>query len=381
VTTDPSLVSDDQSGWAGDGAREVHARLAAARLRRVHAEGASADGLIAALEDAPAHELAWALGAEGEEVVAGILDAAAELRGFGVLHDLSIPGSRANIDHVVVGAAGVTVIDTKAWSGAVRVSDRGVRIGGWNKRADLEAIVGQVELVADTLRESGFDVPVRGVLCLANRNAGAPLVGREASGVTIGTPEAVVASVSCAGPTTRADALTIMGVLERRFRPRAVVPVGTVLLVHPETPAPPAPSATRARRGRSRKHLTVAPPRRRARSAGRRRPVKGESLGALLARLALVGVLFWGALTALDHAGEHARLTPTQVLAMRPGLRARAVAAAGGQVHGPSIAWTPARARLRYRRGRCHIRIDVDRETARSAADGVLTIWSRCRTS
>jgi Nuclease-related domain len=42
-----------------------------------------------------------------------------------VLHDRRIPGSRANIDHIVVAPCGVFVIDAKNYKGRVEKRDRG----------------------------------------------------------------------------------------------------------------------------------------------------------------------------------------------------------------------------------------------------------------
>jgi hypothetical protein len=57
-------------------------------------------------------------GANGERRTAEILNAlAAKPGGPTVLHDLRIPGSNANVDHVVVSGRTVTIIDTKAWLG------------------------------------------------------------------------------------------------------------------------------------------------------------------------------------------------------------------------------------------------------------------------
>jgi hypothetical protein len=42
-----------------------------------------------------------------------------ERHGFRVLHDLQIPGSRANIDHLVIGPPGVFAVDTKNYSGRI----------------------------------------------------------------------------------------------------------------------------------------------------------------------------------------------------------------------------------------------------------------------
>ncbi len=45
--------------------------------------------------------------------------------GLGVLHDRRIPGSKANIDHIVVGPAGVFAIDTKRYTGKIERRDHG----------------------------------------------------------------------------------------------------------------------------------------------------------------------------------------------------------------------------------------------------------------
>jgi hypothetical protein len=37
-----------------------------------------------------------------------------------VFHDLAVPGSPANVDHLVIGPTGVFVIDSKRWRGRVR---------------------------------------------------------------------------------------------------------------------------------------------------------------------------------------------------------------------------------------------------------------------
>lgn len=65
--------------------------------------------------------------AAGELRTAKALDAAAGRRGgFTVLHDLTLPGSRANIDHVVVFASNVLLLDTKVWAAGRYVTQGGV---------------------------------------------------------------------------------------------------------------------------------------------------------------------------------------------------------------------------------------------------------------
>lgn len=69
----------------------------------------------------------WARGAAGEQATAALLAGLAPRR-WTVLHDLTVPGSRANIDHLVIGPTGLWVVDSKAFRGKVRA--RGPGEGG-----------------------------------------------------------------------------------------------------------------------------------------------------------------------------------------------------------------------------------------------------------
>jgi hypothetical protein len=71
----------------------------------------------------------WARGAAGELATAVLLE---ELpRGhWVVLHDLAVPGSRANVDHLVIGPTGVWVVDTKAYRARVTARRGRVTAGG-----------------------------------------------------------------------------------------------------------------------------------------------------------------------------------------------------------------------------------------------------------
>lgn len=51
----------------------------------------------------------------GEQRTAAILDRLAVGDGPTVLHDLKVPGNRANIDHVVVSGNVITLVDSKVW--------------------------------------------------------------------------------------------------------------------------------------------------------------------------------------------------------------------------------------------------------------------------
>jgi hypothetical protein len=68
---------------------------------------------------------AWQRGAEGERHTARLLEPLVR-QGWGVQHDLRVPGSKANIDHVVIGPPGVFVIDAKNYRGRLRLSHDGL---------------------------------------------------------------------------------------------------------------------------------------------------------------------------------------------------------------------------------------------------------------
>jgi Nuclease-related domain len=87
---------------------------------------------------------AWRRGAAGERRTARLLGPL-ERHGWAVLHDLAVPGSRANIDHLVIGPGGVFVIDSKQYRG--RQLDPTGRL--WHGRYPLAATLQAVSFEAD----------------------------------------------------------------------------------------------------------------------------------------------------------------------------------------------------------------------------------------
>ena len=68
--------------------------------------------------------VAWRQGAAGERRTARLL-APLERQGWAVLHDLAVPGSAANLDHLVIGPGGVFVIDSKQYRGRLQLDALG----------------------------------------------------------------------------------------------------------------------------------------------------------------------------------------------------------------------------------------------------------------
>jgi hypothetical protein len=89
--------------------------------------------------------VAWRRGAAGERRTARLLNPL-ERHGWAILHDLALPGSRANIDHLAIGPGGVFVIDSKQYRGRLQLDPIG-RL--WHGRYPLAPALGAVSFEAD----------------------------------------------------------------------------------------------------------------------------------------------------------------------------------------------------------------------------------------
>jgi hypothetical protein len=111
------------TGTAGASAQREHDRRAANREERVRERfGRRFGGAIIALVPEPQTTRAWAKGARGEQRLA---EALAGLPDVVALHDRCVPGTRGNIDHLVIAPAGLFVVDAKHYEGRLRIRDKG----------------------------------------------------------------------------------------------------------------------------------------------------------------------------------------------------------------------------------------------------------------
>jgi hypothetical protein len=90
----------------------------------------------------------WLRGADGEVRTAVLLEALPARR-WHVFHDLRVPGSTANIDHLVIGRSGVWVIDTKTTRAPVRVGFTSIRLG--DRPLNTGSVRWQAEVVSARL--------------------------------------------------------------------------------------------------------------------------------------------------------------------------------------------------------------------------------------
>lgn len=161
--------------------------------------------VVKLLSDDPQSTKAWAQGAQGEAMLASHL-----LRTLGprtvLLHDRRIPGSKANIDHVVVAASGIWVVDAKNYKGRIEQRD----VGGWlqtdtrlyvNGRDQsrlLEGLAKQVNAVLEAIEDA--DIEVTAALCFVNSEWGLLARPFRLGGTLVTWPRKLSEAIAGPGP-------------------------------------------------------------------------------------------------------------------------------------------------------------------------------------
>lgn len=182
IPTAAADTDDVETGAAGASAKREYERRRTAREERIRTKHPRLGGLMLAVSEEPQSTRAWAVGAAGEEALGRRLN---ELDGVRALHDRRIPRSKANIDHIVVSAAGVHVIDAKKYKGRpelrveggiLRPRKESLVVAGRDQTKLVTGVHKQTDLVRTALAAAGFDdVPVVGALCFVA--ADWPLIG------------------------------------------------------------------------------------------------------------------------------------------------------------------------------------------------------------
>jgi hypothetical protein len=103
----------------------------------------------------------WQRGAHGERRTALLLDRLTR-DGYVVFHDLAVPGSPANVDHLVIGPTGLFVIDSKQWTGSVHQSADGL---AWHNHYRLDRTLETVRWEAETIGRL-LGTRIRPLLCV-----------------------------------------------------------------------------------------------------------------------------------------------------------------------------------------------------------------------
>jgi hypothetical protein len=200
-----------ERGEAGSSARRRYERLRARHETRVRERWGRLSSLYLALTDEPQSTRSWGIGSSGERELGASLDAFNDDASLIVLHDRRIPGSRANIDHLVISAAGIFVVDAKHYSGKVRKVDRGgwlstdfrLYVGERDRTKLIPRLTKQVEAVREALGEplmQEFALAITPVLCFVYANWRLFARPFQLGGVWVERPESLAKRVRKPGP-------------------------------------------------------------------------------------------------------------------------------------------------------------------------------------
>jgi hypothetical protein len=104
---------------------------------------------------------AWRDGARGEQATARLLRRL-HRRGYVMFHDIGIPGTPANADHLLIGPPGVILVDSKRYTGQVTQSADG-RV--WHNHHPMDHTLRSLRLETQAISQA-LGVRVRPVVCV-----------------------------------------------------------------------------------------------------------------------------------------------------------------------------------------------------------------------
>jgi hypothetical protein len=180
--------------------------------------------VMGALFMTPNSITAWQTGAEGELRTGRLLEPL-EREGFRILHDRKIPGSRANIDHIVIGPPGIFVVETKSLGGSLQIRGNDVFVAGRRKTRMIdevkrEALAVQTALT-DELAAGGWTITP--VICV--HRADLPWFRSEVAGIRIVSGKDLVTRLRMPDQLlSPADVERLAALVGARLRPAFVTP-------------------------------------------------------------------------------------------------------------------------------------------------------------
>jgi hypothetical protein len=160
---------------------------------------------------------AWRRGAEGERRTARLLDRLTH-DGYVVFHDLAVPGSPANVDHLVVGPTGVFLIDSKQWTGSVHQSADGL---AWHNHYRLDRTLETVRWEAEAISRI---LGTRAVALLCVHGAHVHGGGIDVQGVAIVPPHLLRSALGYDRALPDADVALLAATARMRLRPASIRP-------------------------------------------------------------------------------------------------------------------------------------------------------------
>ena len=158
----------------------------------------------------PNYGRSWEKGAIGEEGAGKVIEDFCAKYSFKFLHDRKIPGTKANIDHILITDRGIFVVDTKNYRGSVRIKESGglflplketLFVGNRNQTKLVMGVKKQIELVSEAFLQGGSKLPIFGVLAFFKADFPIFFKPKKIDGVLINSKgiEALVLSFPIAG--------------------------------------------------------------------------------------------------------------------------------------------------------------------------------------
>ncbi len=214
----PSITGRAGGSALAEGERRRQRRDADVRRRHPRI-----GGFLLAVAEEPQSIRAWEQGARGEREVGAWLERLSA-PGAIVLHDRLRPGTRANIDHLVVAPSGVWVVDSKRYKGRIERRDRGgwfrsddrLYVNGHDRTGLVREMTKQVDAVKAVVGDT--QVTVHPTLCFVD--AEWPVFARpfRIDGVFVAWPKALNKAIENA-PGARTDIAQIAERISSRLPP------------------------------------------------------------------------------------------------------------------------------------------------------------------
>lgn len=211
---------------ANDRGKELKRGAAAARARRQAGGPVKRGQSETALKR---QAKAWDAGSVGEERAARKLDLLKKY-GFTTLHDVLLePGKAWNLDHLVVGPAGIFFVDAKNWRGTITVKDGAVWrrwFAGPAQGVQTQNMAHEVDKVRGMASHATARLGTRvvPVICLAGAKSRHFDGAVKASGVWIVSVDHVMPWLRDAAPVLAPELVTMNADIAKRLFPPATPP-------------------------------------------------------------------------------------------------------------------------------------------------------------
>lgn len=159
-------VKKSGAGASADYEYQKRSQTHSDKVRRRWGNG-KVGSVAAALTPTPQHVKAWNQGAVGERKVGAKIDRVVSRHGV-ALHDRLVPGTKANIDHIIVTRHGIWVVDAKNYSGTPKRRNKGswwrpkhrLYVGPCDQTSLIDGVKKQLKVVS----RYAPNIPVRGCL-------------------------------------------------------------------------------------------------------------------------------------------------------------------------------------------------------------------------